>query len=152
MNASPAPWSFTEWGDDTVAGPARDVAGDVDASLDLARRLEGPARSVGRRTWSTFSALATLGSVDLTTARTVEPHWDAVAILDQADAPSPAGATWGVWAAAAPGTSLTATPNADGTWRLSGVKPWCSLADRVSRALVTAAVDGRPPGFVGVGT
>lgn len=35
---------------------------------------------MGSDTWRVLVALATLGAVDLTTARTVEPHWDAVAI------------------------------------------------------------------------
>ena len=144
------PWSFSGWGEDAIARLAHRVAGDVDGSLQLARRLEPLARSTGRSTWSVFSALATLGSVDLTTARTVEPHWDAIAILDQAKTPAPDGATWGVYAAAPPGTSLEATPRDDGSWRLSGVKPWCSLADRVSHALVTATVEGRPPGLFAV--
>ena len=144
------PWFFSGGGEDAIARLAHDVAGDVDGSLDLARRLESLARSTGRSTWSVFSALATLGAVDLTTARTVEPHWDAVAILDQAMVPAPDGATWGVYAAAPPGTSLEATLRDDGSWRLSGVKPWCSLADRVSHALVTANVEGQPPGLFAV--
>lgn len=150
MNVSRVPWSFSGWGDDAVAVLARDVAGDIDGSLDLALRLEGTARWMGAQSWGVLSALATLGSIDLTTARTVEPHWDAVAILDQAGVTPPDGATWGVYAAAPPGASLTATPGADGLWSLSGVKPWCSLADRVSHALVTADVEGRPPGLFAV--
>ena len=148
MITSPCgPWSFPTWGDRAVAGLAQEVAGDVDASLRLAQRLEPLARTTGRATWGVFSALATLGSVDLTTARVVEPHWDAVAIREQAGQAPLEGATWGVFAAASPGTSLAAVPGDDGQWRLTGVKPWCSLADRVSHALVTAAVDDRPSGL-----
>ena len=33
----------------------------------------------------------------------------------------------------------------DGPWLLSGTKPWCSLADRLSHALVTASVEDGPP-------
>lgn len=150
MNATPLPWSFSDWGDDALARSAQDVAGDVDGSLALAARLDDVARTMGRDTWITLSALATLGSVDLTTARTVEPHWDAVAILDQATTPAPSGATWGVFAAAPPGTDLAATPAPDGTWRLTGTKPWCSLADRLSHALVTATVEGGTPGLFAV--
>ena len=141
------PWSFPTWGDPTVALPAREVAADVDGSLGLARRLEPLARSTGRSTWDVFAALATLGSVDLTTARVVEPHWDAVAIREQAGVPAVVDATWGVFAASPPGTSLAATPTGDGSWRLSGRKPWCSLADRLSHALVTAPVEGRTSGL-----
>ena len=47
-----------------------------------------------------------------------------------------------MYAAERPGTRLSATPDADGGWLLSGEKPWCSLADPVSHALVTAHVDG----------
>ena len=150
MNAATLPWSFSGWGDETLVGPARDVAADVDGSLALARAHDDVARSMGHDTWRLFSALATLGSVDLTSARAVEPHWDAVAILDQAGARRPEGATWGVYAAAPPGTSLAATHLPDGGWQLSGAKPWCSLADRVSHALVTASVEGSPPGLFAV--
>ena len=150
MQPARPPWSFLEWGDGRVADLAGAVAGDVDGSLALAERLDDRARSVGRDTWSVFSALATLGSVDLTTARAIEPHWDAVAILDQGGATTVEGATWGVYAAAPPGTRLVAAPGDDGAWRLSGAKPWCSLADRVSHALVTADVADRPPGLFAV--
>jgi alkylation response protein AidB-like acyl-CoA dehydrogenase len=149
MNQLVGPWSFADWGDAAVATLAHEVAGDVGGSLALAQHLEPLARSVGHDTWRVFSTLATLGSVDLTTARTAEPHGDAVAILDQAGVPAAPGATWGVYAAAPPGTSLAAT-RLDGGWRLSGVKPWCSLADRLSHALVTAAVEGGPPGLFAV--
>lgn len=104
MSPAASPWSFPDWGDGSLAARAREVAGDVDGSLTLARQLEEVARSTGRDTWQVFSALATLGSVDLTTARSIEPHTDAAAILDQAGAPATAGATWGVYAAAPPGT------------------------------------------------
>jgi len=158
----------------------------------------------------TFAGLGALAAVEVTLARVVEPHLDAIAILaqaqqtqaqqgqaqqvqppsqpllesgespadaqeqpradgrhhpvadrtgatshtsraDRADAqPQPAAdhadhtdrhqqadATWGVFAAEGPGVRLDATQTADG-WRLTGTKPWCSLASRLSDALVTA--------------
>jgi len=144
------PWCFAVWGDSGVADDALPVAGDVEGSLELARSREQVARSMGRDTWRVLSALATLGSVDLTTARTVEPHWDAVAVLEQAAVPAPEGATWGVYAASPPGTRLSAGRDEGGLWRLSGAKPWCSLADRVSHALVTAEPDDGPAGLFAV--
>ncbi|MGV8858652.1 acyl-CoA dehydrogenase [Rhodoglobus sp.] len=90
-----------------------------------------------------WSALATIGAVDLTVARAVEPHLDALAILDQAvigDTGSigvDEGSTWGVFAAESPDFSLRAEC-VDGSWMLSGTKAWCSLAGSVSHALVTA--------------
>ena len=150
MNSAPLPWSFSAWGDETLVGPARDVAADVDGSLALARTHDEAARSMGHDTWRLFSALATLGSVDLTTARAVEPHWDAVAILDQAGVRHPE---------TRPGASTRRRPRAPASrrrrrptarWQLSGTKPWCSLADRVSHALVTASVEGSPPGLFAV--
>ena len=50
------------------------------------------------QTASAGSALATLGAADLTVARTVEPHLDALAILAGArrrDPDAPEDATWG---------------------------------------------------------
>jgi alkylation response protein AidB-like acyl-CoA dehydrogenase len=150
VHAASTPWSVSGWRDETLVEPARDVAADVDGSLAFGRARDDVSSSLGHDTWRLLSALATLGSVDLTTARAVEPHWDALAILDQAGAPHPEASTWGVYAAAPPGTTLTATQQADGRWRLSGSKPWCSLADRVSHALVTASVEGSASGLFAV--
>ena len=58
---------------------------------------------MGRDTWRVLSSLATLGSVDLTTARTVEPHWDAVAILDAGRRPRARGRDLGRLRGGSPG-------------------------------------------------
>ena len=71
-------------------------------------------------------------------ARVVEAHTDALAILREAGHDDVDG-TWGVFAAEAPGARLDAVA-VDGGYRLSGTKPWCSLADRLDHALVTAHV------------
>lgn len=135
------------------AHEAHDV---VDAALRLAQRLgdELPLPAMGR-TWELWSSLASLATVDLTVTRVIEPHLDALAILHQAAAdghhPAPAGSTdtWGVFAAEGPGTRLTAEQLADG-WILDGVKPWCSVADRLDRALITAWVDDRQRGLFSI--
>jgi alkylation response protein AidB-like acyl-CoA dehydrogenase len=134
---------------------------DVERALALAADLTERAPLPGRgRTLERWDLLAELGAADLTTARVVEAHLDAVAILAEAEqaavpAPRPAPAsTWGVFAAEGPGLRLEARQSADG-WRLTGDKPWCSLAGRLTHALVTAhdgderrllAVDLRAPG------
>lgn len=116
--------------------------------LHVARDL-GPAapRPGGGRTADLWSTLATLGAADLQLARAVEPHLDALAILAEADAAGfdvsvGTAATWGVFAAEGPGVRLEAERWGHG-WLLTGTKPWCSLADRLDRALVTAWVDDR---------
>jgi hypothetical protein len=86
-----------------------------------------------------FATLAAVALADVATARTVEPHLDALAVLEQAGVRAPEGSTWGVYAAEAPGVRLTATPTAAGV-ELRGTKPWCSLASTLSHALVTAHV------------
>jgi len=153
------------WRDDGLAKRAAAAAGDVDASLALAADIGPVARALrpGAEPWAYLSTLATLGSVDLTTARVVEPHLDALAILDQAGALPTAEAlgsgpsvTWGVYAAEGPGRRLHAAADGGGAWTLTGSKPWCSLADRLTHAVVTAydedsgrrafAVDLRGPG------
>ncbi|WP_215423619.1 hypothetical protein, partial [Escherichia coli] len=89
---------------------------------------------------SLWEALATLGAADLTAARVVEPHLDALAVLAQAEAdrllPDGAldavgvddGATWGVYAAEGPGARLEAHPDRDEAAHevtlLTGRKPW----------------------------
>lgn len=128
--------------DERCREAARAIGGDVDAALrrlpDLSAGIPGPG---GGQTGRYLTALAGFGAGDLTVARVVEPHLDAVAILAQAGL-SPAavgrpGAAWGVFAAEGPGQRLTAAENGRG-WTLTGVKPWCSLAGRVEHAIVTA--------------
>jgi hypothetical protein len=120
------------------------VAGDAGRALELARMVGPtlPAPGLGC-TAQRWTRLRDLAAADLTAARVVEAHTDALAILTEAaDAGSdtPAGGTgrlWGVFAAEGPGVRVDAERNGD-RWQLSGTKPWCSLADRLDRALITA--------------
>ncbi|WP_200936211.1 acyl-CoA dehydrogenase [Marmoricola sp. Leaf446] len=142
--------------EDAVRAAYADAAGpDLAAALDLAvllgRTLPLPA---GGDTVGLWEALATLGAVDLTVARVVEPHLDALAVLAEAAAAgsvapdAPDDATWGVYAAEGP-HRLQARQTPDG-WVLDGEKSWCSLADHVDHALVTAWVDETRRGLFAV--
>jgi alkylation response protein AidB-like acyl-CoA dehydrogenase len=126
-------------------------ASTVASALALAARLTTAAPLPGAGdTLVRWQLLADLAAADLTVARVVEAHLDAVAILaeaaQEADCPHGAepgdAATWGVFAAEAPGAVLQAEPDGHGGWLVDGVKPWCSLAGRLSHALVTARVSG----------
>ncbi|WBP96316.1 acyl-CoA dehydrogenase [Mycolicibacterium neoaurum] len=113
---------------------------DVSAALGIATELSGHRPGDGH-TLDYLRVLVTLGVVDASLARIVEPHLDARAILHQAGVPAEEGSTWGVYAAGARGFGLTAHRGAQG-WVLSGTKAWCSLAGRLSHAVVTAEVPG----------
>ncbi|WP_244444020.1 PIG-L family deacetylase [Clavibacter michiganensis] len=126
----------------------------------------GGARPGAGGTADLWEALATLAAADLGIARTVEPHLDALAILDQeredaggdgasrddAHPGDAAARTWGVFAAEGGGDPLTAVSDTSGseTVRLSGTKPWCSLAGSLTHALITAAVDDGSRGLFAV--
>ncbi|WP_455132304.1 acyl-CoA dehydrogenase [Microbacterium aurum] len=78
----------------------------------------------------------------------LEPHLDALAILAEARADGIAvdlaalgvdeDASWGVDAAEGGAARLTARQTPSRGWVREGTKPWCSLAQDVSHALVTA--------------
>jgi hypothetical protein len=112
---------------------------DVDVALKLAadygRLLPQPGRGETALRWA---VLAAVGEHNLTVARVLEAHSDALAILNEAGAAPPEG-TWGVFAAEAAPHRLEAH-GSDARVTLNGVKPWCSLAARLSSALVTAHV------------
>ncbi len=128
---------------------------DVDDVLKLCAehgaRLALPG---GGRTAERFAVLAALGRADLTTARVFEAHTDALAIIAESGAPLDSGKTWGVFAAEAAGTRLTAAPaeqtsagpgpgpgpGPGDTVSLTGEKPWCSLGGVLDAALVTAHI------------
>ncbi len=109
-------------------------------AVELGRELDSSVRTA--RLWE---ILGTIAASDATVARALEPHLDALAILREAGiAPAALSSlgvddtsTWGVFAAEGPGMTLEATQTSAG-WSLSGDKPWCSLAGRLSHALVTA--------------
>lgn len=121
---------------------------DTTAVLELARDL-GPLapKPASGRTSALWEILATIAAADVEVARIVEPHLDALAILAEARAENipldltligaDESSTWGVFAAEASGMRLEATAG-QGSWMLSGRKPWCSLASRLTHALVTA--------------
>ncbi|MDF2496633.1 MAG: Acyl-CoA dehydrogenase/oxidase domain protein [Arthrobacter koreensis] len=127
------------------------LAADTDGSAVTSLLILKPAADAAQlpgsgMTLALWELLATLGAADLTAARVVEPHLDAQAILAQAALlSSEAGVqgvdfhagTWGVYAAEGPGLALQAAEH-DGAWQLSGRKPWCSLADQLDYAVVTA--------------
>lgn len=132
-----------------LADRAEAARGSVPHALTLAAHLGTTAPLPGSgRTADTWRLLSTLAATDLSVARVVEPHLDALAILDQAGLyEADTAATWGVFAAEGPGVALRASHGPDG-WTLTGTKPWCSLADHLDHAIVTAHVgDGERRAF-----
>ena len=154
MSLSPVPQAPGTLAAAAVDATEGDAPGGVDAALALACRL-GLTRPVAAEasTRDLWEAFATLGADDLGMVRAVEPHLDAVGILAQARM-EPGDGTWGVFAAEGGDDPLRASPGDAVT--LSGTKAWCSLADRLDSALVTAttstghqqlyAVDLKHPG------
>jgi hypothetical protein len=129
-----------------LVASSRAAGEDPGCALDLARRygtqLPQPGGGQTARRWAVLAAVA---EQNLTVARVLEAHSDALAILAESGAPPPDG-TWGVFAAEATPHRLTASPESgrDGRVTLTGVKPWCSLAGLLDGALVTAhGPDGR---------
>lgn len=118
------------------------TGGAAAPAVHLARRLgpfvEPPGTGHTAERWR---VLADVGAGDLSAARVVEAHLDARAILAEAGLPVDDADAWGVYAAEGPGVRVDARQR-DGSWQLSGTKPWCSAASGLDRALVTAHVDG----------
>lgn len=122
---------------DQVRLEARDAADDVASGLSFAARVGAALPQPGAgQTWVRWTMLAAAAEGDLTAARILEAHSDALAILHEADV-SVADGTWGVFAAEASGARLDAT-EADEHAVLSGTKPWCSLGGVLDHALITA--------------
>lgn len=136
----PAAWSGAPAATDldALAGAAREAAGDAEAEWALTRSAAPRIGVLEPGAAARFLvSLATVASVDLTLARRLEPHLDALGILRQAGLDAPHG-TFGVFAAEAPGARL----EADEQHVLRGRKPWCSLAGELDHALVTAHEPG----------
>ena len=110
---------------------------DIWAALQLCEKhgkcLPRPGHGNTADRWAVLAATA---KANLTAARVLEAHADALAILQEANDSVPEG-TWGVFAAEAPPNRVEYRADGDGVV-LRGVKPWCSLAEYLDAALVTA--------------
>jgi alkylation response protein AidB-like acyl-CoA dehydrogenase len=84
-----------------------------------------------------FAALADWAARDLSLARLLEGHVDALAILEEADLKPTSGAIYGVWGERPLWGGTTARLTAEG-WHLTGTKSFCWGSSRLDRALVTA--------------
>lgn len=119
---------------DALAAAARTAVGDAEAEWAFVRSVTPRVGLLEPGAAARFLvSMAVVASVDLTLARRLEPHLDALGILRQAGMEPPEG-TLGVFAAEAPGVVL----EADERHLLRGRKPWCSLAGELDHALVTA--------------
>jgi alkylation response protein AidB-like acyl-CoA dehydrogenase len=118
------------------------TGGHLPAVLALTRTLSGVVSPPGAgRTAERWAALSSLGAGDLSAARVAEAHLDALAIQAEHGAAQPDPTlVWGVFAAEGPGVRVDAR-EVDGGWLLTGTKPWCSAADQLDRALITAHTD-----------
>lgn len=142
---------------DTALSRARTHPGfgdDVSATLSWCVEVGQQAPLIGGgRTGELWELLAATATHDVSAARMLEPHLDALDILRQAtnaaqgDDPiadprlqADQHSSWGVFAAEAPGARVRAHHDG-GSWTLTGTKHWCSLAQHLSHALVTAFVD-----------
>ena len=123
--------------DPLASGRSASVA-DQFTELVHAGLLDLPTPGSGR-TWQRFCGLAEVAARDLSLGRLAEGHADALAILAEANGAKPAGRL-GVWAADPPDGRLLATRQGNG-WSLSGLKHWCSGAELLDAALVTAHAD-----------
>jgi alkylation response protein AidB-like acyl-CoA dehydrogenase len=91
----------------------------------------------GGRTAERWLGLAGWGRRDLGSARLVEGHTDAVAILAEASRHARPEALYGVWASRSGGTGARLVPSGDGLG-LHGTVRFCSGAHTIDRALVVA--------------
>ena len=99
--------------------------------------LNIPALGHGQ-TSERHAALCAFGREDLSLARVVEAHTDAIAILAEAAHAARPNSLYGVWASDGPGSQLHLMETASGESVLRGVKRYCSGSTFLDAALVTA--------------
>ena len=83
--------------------------------------------------------LMDVGRQNLAVARLAEAHWDAVAILSEADRKPEPGVIYGVWASEGPKHTVKLASGEDGL-TISGAKMFCSGAGLIDRVLLTVTV------------
>jgi hypothetical protein len=116
-----------------------DAGGPVAQSHPAPRRgIRQHSAARERETLRRWQALAEVAARDLALAKLFEGHTDALAIMAELGAPdSDPARAWATWAAEPPTARLELRRTPNGV-RLTGRKAWCSGAEIVSHALVTA--------------
>lgn len=117
----------------------------IDQGLDQLP-LPGSGQTLVR--WQYLAAVA---GVDLSLLKLYEGHTDALAILAElACSPFDAPGIWGVWAAEPPNARVTVSEQLGTQVRLDGRKAWCSGAQQLDYALLTAWNEQGQPFLVAV--
>jgi len=111
----------------------QDLLAQARASGEFTLPLPGEGSTPARH-----EALKRWGATDLSFARIAEAHTDALAILAAAGQSARPGALYGVWASDAPAGRLAYSRLANGERVLRGTKQFCSGANFLDAALVTA--------------
>lgn len=83
-----------------------------------------------------MSSIPNFGHENLSLARLAEAHFDALAILAEADRTPDANVLYGVWASERKGEPLRIVSEAEGS-HILGVKMFCTGAGIIDRALIT---------------
>lgn len=117
----------------------------VDAGVDVLPH-PGCGDTLGR-----WRVLASVAQVDLALGKVFESHADALSICAELRAPLPrSGDRWAVWAAESGRDRLRLAEDGGRAVRLDGHKHWCSGAEHLSHALVTAWAGAEGPYLVAV--
>lgn len=112
--------------------------GLCNASYEFVRQVPTIPLPGSGQTLERWRALAAIADADVCLAKVLEAHYDAQAILEELGQPMDSSAdVWAVWAAEPPNAVVKVTRTDTGPL-LSGTKAWCSGADLVSHALITA--------------
>lgn len=100
-------------------------------------RLDQLPLPAGGQTLERWQALACVAGHDLGLCKLFEGHTDALAIMQELQAPPPdVGSTWGTWAAEPPQARVNIRQDSD-SLLINGRKAWCSGAAVLSHGLMT---------------
>ena len=120
-------------------------------SLCIERGLDDLPMPGGGQTLLRWQSLAAVGGIDLALLKLYEGHTDALAILHElSSAPFAETGIWGVWAAEPPSARVTVSQRNGDEVRLDGRKAWCSGAQQIDYALITAWTADDQPQLVAV--
>ncbi|WP_431061184.1 acyl-CoA dehydrogenase family protein [Pseudomonas abietaniphila] len=117
----------------------------------IARGLDRLPLPGGGETLVRWRQLAHVAGIDLALLKLYEGHTDALAILQELGGePFPDPGIWGVWAAEPPTARVIVSERQGDNVRLNGTKAWCSGAQQIDYALITAWTEQDQPQLIAV--